>query len=148
MGKRDEVWRQTYTDIIVQFLLPELPFCRQQYRDHKLAFSAPEGEQHVCLGEKINSWIQSFNTVNADLILLKLGLLKYSVSFFANILAPHQTMMQLNFLYNMDNVLIMLFYRINVFGLLSEWLNLLIWFSNGQLHVVERTRHYFNCRLH
>ncbi len=50
-------------------------------------------------------------------------------------------MMQLNFLYDMNIVLIMLFYHINLFGLLSEWWNLLNWFSNGRLHAVERTRH-------
>ncbi len=65
------------------------------------------------------------------LFLLKLGLLEYTVSFytfFANFLAPHQAMMQLHFLYNMELVLIMLFYPINafdVFGLLSQWLNLM-----------------------
>lgn len=56
--------------------------------------------------------------------------------------------MQLHFLYNMELVLIMLFYPTRVFdvlGLLSEWLNVFGWFSNGQFpeHIVERTRHSF-----
>lgn len=47
---------QTYSFFI---LLPELPFCSQPYGDHKLAFSALQREQHVCLGEKINFQIHA-----------------------------------------------------------------------------------------
>lgn len=51
--------------------------------------------------------------------------------------------MQLHFLYNMELVLIMLFHPTRVFdvlGLLSGWLNVFRWFSNGQFpeHVVEK----------
>lgn len=112
---------QTYS-----FYYPELPFCRQPYRDHKLGFSAPQREQHVCLGEKNKLLNSCFNTVNSGLIFVEAGPAKIYCSFFtlfqANVLAPHRAMMQLNLLYNMELVLMMLFHPINaldVFGLLS-----------------------------
>lgn len=126
------------------FLLPELPFCRQPYRDHMLAFSAPQREQHVCLGEKNKLLISCFDTVNSGLLFAQAVSAKIHL---CNLLVHYQTMMQLLFfLTTLELVLIVQFYVINVFdvfGLLSQWLNLLRQSSNGQFqgHIVEKTHH-------
>lgn len=66
--ERHDVWRRTCAD--VQFLLPELPFCRQPCGDHKSAFSAPQREQHVCLGEQNKPLSSRFDTINSGLVFL------------------------------------------------------------------------------
>lgn len=77
--ERDEVWRKTYADR--HFLLAELPFCRQSYKDHNLAYSAPHREQHVCLGEEKTTVGHSKQW--PYIFVLKLGLLKYTAFYIS-----------------------------------------------------------------